>query len=157
MKDLVKNSIEARKNAFFASYDIKNKDILNKIEDLFNRINELGEKCNDITEFESEFANSPLNQEYINLFTEIATTCSPEGTVENESTGELIMDEITNEIKDQADSATHYIKRQANQEVYDKVRDIPGVGEVLEVKQYMDLFGRFKKKKDSEDEENEEK
>ena len=35
-----------------------------------------------------------------------------------------------------------------HQEVYDKARDIPILDEVLEVKQYADFFGRFKKKKD---------
>lgn len=33
----------------------------------------LGAKCKDVGEFETEFAKSPLNQRYLDLFTEIAT------------------------------------------------------------------------------------
>lgn len=158
MDELIKNSIKTRKDALFNSYDIKEKSILNKIEDLFNRINQLGEKCSDANEFETEFANSSLNQEYLNLFTEVATTCKPKNlsnntdySYDNSISGDEILEDVTDVIKDQADSAINYTKRQVNQEVYDKVRNIPLVGEALEIKQYKDFFGRFKKKKDNED------
>ena len=77
MNDLVKASIEGRKNAIFSAYDITEQSIIDKIEDLFKRINEFGETCTDSMDFESKFASSELNQEYVELFTEIATKCKP--------------------------------------------------------------------------------
>ena len=72
MDNIIKQSIEGRKNAIFNSYEVTDKVMINKIDDLFNRINDFGEKYNDVGTFESEFANSPLNNEYINIFTELA-------------------------------------------------------------------------------------
>ncbi|MBR6965400.1 hypothetical protein IKH83_03770 [Candidatus Saccharibacteria bacterium] len=70
----IKTAIEGRKSAFFSAYDITDKDIKAKIDDLFARITEFGKTCKDYTDFETQFATSPLNQEYISLFTEVATT-----------------------------------------------------------------------------------
>lgn len=153
MNDLVKNSIEARKTAIFNGYDIKDDTILDKINSLFSKINDFGENCVDSTDFETKFASSELNQEYINLFTEIATKCSPKTyeTTQNSdinSDGQYVLEDITSEIKYQAESAIQPLRTQARQEVYDKVRDIPVVGDVLNVKQHIDFFSRFKKKKD---------
>lgn len=159
MNDIVKNSIEARKNAIINGYIIKDTDILNRIDFLFSKINELGENCADNADFESKFASSELNQEYINLFTEIATKCNPKTyeTIQNadiKSDAEYVLDDIASEIKYQAESAVQPLRTQARQEAYDKVRDIPVVGDVLNVKQHIDFFSRFKKKKDK-DEKNE--
>ncbi len=69
----IKTAIDSRKSAFFSAYYIKDKAILKKIDDLFARIEEFGKTCSDYTDFEAKFAASPLNQEYIALFTEVAT------------------------------------------------------------------------------------
>ena len=72
MDNIVKQSIESRKNAVLAAYKIEDKKYLDKIDNLFNRINELGETCSDSMDFETKLASSPLNQEYIDLFTELS-------------------------------------------------------------------------------------
>ena len=161
MNDLVKTSIESRKNAIFSAYDIKDQSIIDKMEDLFRRINELGESCKDSMDFESKFASSELNQEYINLFTEIATKCPPivRQTEERhvKSDAECIAEDIASEIKYQVKDATLPLRRQMRQEAYDKARNTPIICEIMEAKQYADFFGRFKKKKKDKDKEENEK
>ena len=157
MNDIVKANIEARKNAILGAYEIKEQDLLDSINDLFNRINELGESCSECGEFESKFASSSLNQEYIDIFTKIVTTCSPitreTETVRVKTTGEEIADEVASELKYQLEDATMPIRRELRQEAYDQVRDIPIVGDALNIKQHVDFFSRFKKKKNEDDEE----
>ena len=109
-------------------------------------------------DFENKFASSQLNQEYIQLFTEIATKCTPiarqtEGNRHIKSDGEYIMEDIASEIKYQAKNATEPIRRQMRQETYNATRNMPVIGEILEAKQYYDFFSRFKKKKNNKDEE----
>ena len=153
MNDLVKTSIEGRKNAIFNAYEIKEQSILEKIEDLFNRINEFGESCNDSTDFETKFASSSLNQEYINLFTQIATTCTAKNYTTTNNTNvksdeQYAKEELESDLRYAVDEATMPIRRQVRQEVYDEVRDIPVVGDALNIKQHIDFFGRFRKKKE---------
>ena len=156
MNDLVKTSIEGRKNAIFSAYDITDQNTIGKIEDLFSRINELGETCTDSMDFESKFASSQLNQEYIQLFTEIAKNCKPivrdsQGNRRVKSDGEYIAEEVASEIRYQARNATEPIRRQARQEVYDKARNTPVIGDIMYAKQLTDFFGRFKKKKEKDE------
>ena len=151
MNDIVKSSIEARRNAFTNAYNITDEALIKKISELFNRINELGESCSDASEFETKFASSQLNQEYMDLFTEVATSSTPiiyESTSSVKSDEDYIKEEIDSELKYQADSLSQPIRRELNQKAYDKVRDIPVVGNVLDVKQKVGFFSRFKKNKD---------
>lgn len=161
MNDVVKISIDGRKNAIFSAYDIKDQSIINKIEDLFRRINELGETCKDSMDFESKFASSELNQEYIQLFTEIATKC-PQIVRQTEerhvkSDAECIAEDVASEIRYQVKDATLPLRRQVHEEALKTARNTPIIGEIMEAKQYADFFGRFKKKKkDKEEKENKE-
>ena len=153
MNDMVKTSISARKDSLFTAYDIKDEELLKKIEDLFKRIEKFGESCKDAADFETKFATDPLNQEYINLFTEVATKCTAKNIAHAEaqdvkSDAEYILDDVASELKYQAESATSAVRHQAYQEAYDKVRDIPGIGQAMEIKQHIDFFGRFGKKKE---------
>ena len=156
MNDLVKTSIDGRKNAIFSAYNVTDQSIIDKINELFSRINEFGESCTDNMDFETKFATSPLNQEYIGLFTEIATTCTPivreveERQVQSDE--EYRREEIKSEIRYQAREATLPARRQMHEETLKAARNAPVIGEVLEAKQYMDLFGRFKKKKKDKEE-----
>lgn len=45
---------------------------MKKIDDLFGEIEKLGTECKDVSEFENKFAASPLNQKYMDIFTELA-------------------------------------------------------------------------------------
>ena len=161
MNDLVKTSIESRKTAIFNGYEITDENLINKIEELFKRINEFGETCTDNMDFETKFATSQLNQEYINLFTEIATTC-PQKSVQNvenreiKSDAQYVLEDVGSEIKYQVDSATMPMRRQMREEAERTARNTPVVGEIMEAKQYADLFGKFFKKKKKDDDEEEE-
>ena len=93
-------------------------------------------------EFETAFASSPLCSEYSNLFVQIMNTESTTdgvAPVQEESTEYTIQDEL----KDDMERA---VRRRARQDAYDKVRDIPVVGQAMEVKQHFDFFNRFRKK-----------
>lgn len=152
MNELIKASIDGRRNAFFTAYDIKNEDTLKKIEELFQKIEEFGSSCTDSMDFENKFASSPLNQEYIDLFTLVATTETAKN-IESEpnhvkSDAEYIADEVVSDVKYIADDLTMPARRKARQEAYDKARDIPVLGEAMTAKQHFDFFSRFKKNKD---------
>ena len=159
MNDLVKNSIEGRKNAIFNAYNITEQSMIEKIENLFKRMNEFGENCKDSMDFENKFASSELNQEYIQLFTEIATTCTQivrqnEENRHVKSDAEYIAEDIAGEIRYQTRNATEPIRRQIRQETETAARNMPIIGDILTAKQHIDLFNKFKKKKKgNEDEE----
>ena len=146
MNDIVRMSINARKDALYNGYEIDDDLLKNKIEDLFSRINEFGEECNE-NDFETKFASSTLNQEYINLFTEIATKCkakvyeSNNEVIEDKSIGEEIADDLAFEAKE----TIQPIKGRIVREAIDQARDIPGVGEAIDIKNKLGFFGRFKK------------
>ena len=152
MDSIVKQSIEARKQAFTNAYKIEDQNILDKIDELFNRINELGETCSDASDFEMKFASSSLNQEYISLFTEFATTCEPityESDNSNvQSTKDYILEDARMEAKLAFEDVTMPARHTAREEFDSQMRDIPVVGDVIQAKQTFDLFKKFKKNKD---------
>ena len=153
MNNLVKSSIDARKNAIFNGYEITEQTILDKIDEVFKKINEFGENCVDSADFETKFASSPLNQEYISLFTEVATNCKQKTIESNDNSNiktdeEYILEDIESEMIYQVENATQPLRRQITQEAFDEARDIPVVGDILNAKQHIDFFSRFKKKKD---------
>lgn len=160
MNDMVKNTIDARKNAFYSAYNIVDESLKNKIEELFARIYEFGESCQDAMDFETKFASSPLNQEYINLFTEVASNSEPvqytgDNQVEAKSTSQQVLDEVKSDIDYAIKDATLPARRAARQAAYDTARDIPVVGEIMTAKQHIDFFARFRKKKEKDEEEEE--
>lgn len=160
MNDLVKNSIDSRKAAVLNAYKITDENLLKKLDDLFERINQFGETCTDAMDFESRFATSELNQEYIALFTEIAS-CSEQIVYEAQvdptikSDKEKLLDDVESELKYQVDELTMPARRIARQEAYDAARNTPIIGDIMNVKQHVDLFGglinlRKSKKKEKE-------
>ena len=153
MNDLVKTSIEGRKNAIFNSYNITDQSIIEKIENLFRRISEFGESCKDNLDFENKFASSSLNQEYIQLFTEIATTCTqtvkqPTENRHVKSDKEYAVEEVKSEIRYQTRNVTEPIRREIRQETYNVTRNMPIIGDILTAKQHIDLFNKFKRRKE---------
>lgn len=141
MNEMVKNSIEARRNAIFSSYDIKDPGLLDRIEEFFNRLNEFGAKYDDITKFETDFAASPLGKEYGELFMIINSTLNPEEEVDE---GKELLEEAAGDV-------TRYAKRTVKEDLASKARSTPIIGDIMEAKQYHDLFGKFKKKKDDDE------
>ena len=142
MNEILRPSIESRKNALFSAYDIKDPGNLEAINNYFKKLEEFAKDYNDVMEFETSFASSPLCSEYSNLFVQIMNTESTTdgvAPVQEESTEYTIQDEL----KDDMERA---VRRRARQDAYDKVRDIPVVGQAMEAKQHFDFFNRFRKK-----------
>ena len=141
MNDVKTACVESRRNAILPMIEGKGEAIKQMVDNFFKRLEKFADECSDVTDFETKFATSELATEYAELFTTVMNDGSEEP--EEKSIGQ----EVAEELKD---DVTHAVKRQARQEAYDKARDIPGVGEALEVKQYADFFGRFRRKKDDE-------
>ena len=140
MNEMVKNSIDARKNAIFSTYEVTNDKLKKEIDELFDRIYEYGKDMKDQTEFESKFPTSPLNQEYIDMFTKVAQSSPMVQDLKNQNNvvsdvGNMVLDEAEMEL----DSLTHPMRHQAYQKANDAIRDIPVVGDLLTVKQHVDL------------------
>ena len=158
MDKLIKQSIDARKNAFSASYKI-DAEMQKRVDALFADINKLGEKCKDAGEFETEFQKSPLNQKYLDLFTEIATKCAPNAAapeVDTSNIGKAIAGGVAagalESVADDALSKAVPTRAAVHQKAYDEVRKIPGVGDAIDVAEKASygahlskLFGRKKK------------
>ncbi len=141
MDDAIKMSIDGRKNAIINTYELNDQQ-KKEVDDLFARIEALGKESKDSSDFETKLANSPLNQEYIDLFTKLATD-----NISNAATkDDIVTDTAKSVIRKAVGNEIPTTKAAAHQKVYDAARDIPGVGEVLEIKQYADLFGSFRKK-----------
>ena len=144
MDKLIKQSIDARKNAFSASYKI-DAEMQKKIDALFVEIDKLGEKCKDAGEFEAEFSKSPLNQKYMDLFTEIAMKCATKNAVKGAAAS------VAQSAAEQALRNIVPTRAAVHQKVYDEARSIPGVGDAIDVAEKASYAGHlaklFKKKK----------
>ena len=90
-----------------------------KIDELFARIEEFGKTCKDYADFETQFASSPLNQEYINLFTEVATTSKSkmqpvdDTPKDTRSDAEILADEALDDARFAVKEATSPLRHQA--------------------------------------------
>ena len=153
----IKQSIDSRKDAFAASFKI-DAETQKKIDALFGEIEKLGDGCGDVGEFEAEFAKSPLNQKYLDLFTEVASTCSPKAAAPKVSMGEVGKMVVAGTAAGVAESAAddalrHVVPTRAavHQRVHDEVQDIPVVGDAVDAAEkagYVGhLAGLFRKKK----------
>lgn len=154
MNEMVKNAIISRKESIYAYYEIEDIEQKEKIENLFNRIMEFGKKYDDNLKFETDFATSELNQEYIDLFTELSKVCKPKEikqTVDDNSKGygvkDAVIDTIETEIELNIRDKTMPYRRKVREETMSKLRGMPVIGDLLYMKQLKDFFGRFKKKK----------
>ena len=144
MDKIIKQSIDARKAAYANSFEI-DAEMQKKIDALFSEIEKLGEKCKDAGEFEAEFSKSPLNQKYLDLFTEIATKSVTKNAVKGAAVGA---------VQSAAEQALRNVVPTAavHQKAYDEVRKIPGVGDAINIAEKASygahlakLFGRKKK------------
>ena len=151
MDQYIRQSIDARKNAFSASFEIGT-EMQKKIDTLFKEIEKLGAECKDVGDFEAKFAASPLNQKYLDLFTEIATG----------SAGQKAAKQT---VKSMASGAAEGVIRNAvggvvptrasvNQKISDEVRGVPVLGDAIDIGQKASyamhlgkMFGARKKKK----------
>ena len=151
MNDQIKLSIDGRRTAFANSYELT-PEAEAKITDLFKEIEALGKSCKDSADFEAKLAASPLNQKYISLFTELAQTCKSKlAPVSNTDTepqptkGEVAADLLKNDLEMAADGTVQHFRGRAYRTAHDKARDIPVVGDTIDLKNKIDFFSRFKK------------
>lgn len=151
MDDQIKLSIDGRRAAFANAYELT-PEAESKVANLFKDIEALGKSCKDSADFEAKLAASPLNQQYINLFTEIAQTCkskltdTPDPVLPPEQTaGDIAADLAKTEAELAIDGTVQHFRGRAYRAAYDKARDVPGVGDAISVRNKIDLLKRFKK------------
>ena len=153
MDEYVQNSINVRRSTIYDNYHNVPPEIEAKINDIFERMMEFGEKYTDVLEFENDFALSDLNNEYIAIFTDLATVNGP-GTVSfkdsafnpknysdvdlKEMAKDTIKQDIKYHIKDTIVAKRHETAIERDQ----ALREIPIVGEVIQAKRTMDTLGR---------------
>ena len=144
MDKLIKQSIDSRRDAIRNSFEI-DAGAQKKIDALFVEIDKLGEKCKDVGEFEAEFSKSPLNQKYMDLFTEIATKSATKNAVKGAAVGA---------VQSAAEQALRNVvptRAAIHQKAYDAARDVPVLGDAIDIAEktsYLGHFGKlFKKKK----------
>lgn len=166
MDQYIKQSIQSRKEAIFNAYEV-GADGKKKIEALFTEIEKLGAKCKDVGEFESEFASSPLNQKYLDLFTEIATSMPAKGGAgakagtngesKGKTIGKMVAGGVATGVADravnQAAQAVLPTRAAVRQKASDELRKVPVLGDALDIGQKASyaahlgkLFGGRKKK-----------
>ena len=135
MDEYIKQSIEGRKNAIGVTYEVS-VEMQEKIDALFGEIEKLGAKCKDVGDFEAQFAVSPLNQKYLDLFTEVATSSQAK---------------VTAPKVDKSGIAKMVARAAVHQKAYDEVRKVPGLRNAIDVSEKvgyaMHLGKLFKKKK----------
>lgn len=153
----MKQSIESRKNAIFAAYDVKG-ELLKKVEALFAEMEKLGASCKDVGDFEAKLAGSPLNQKYLDLFTEIATNSTAKvaapkasGTGVGKMVAGGIVAGVAESTAEQALRKVVPTRASVNQKVTDAVRSVPVIGDAIDIGQkasYAAHLGKlFRKKK----------
>lgn len=160
MDKYIKQSIDSRKNAISAIYEVS-AETNKRIDKLFDEIEKLGAKCKDVGEFEAKFAASPLNQQYLDLFTEVATNSQAKVAAPKVSKGEIgkmvvggTAAGIAESAADQAINNVVPTRAAVNQKISDTVRSVPVVGDAVDIGQKASyvahlgkLFGGRKEKK----------
>ena len=89
----------------------------------------------DVADFEAKFQNSELAMEYTNLFVEISKSnieLEKEKVLESMYSGEQIVDDMTRKAR-----------KDIQYESEKQVRDLTVIGDVLTVKQHLDLFKKY--------------
>lgn len=159
MDEYIKQSIEGRKNAIGATYEVS-AEMQKKIDALFGEIEKLGAKCKDVGDFEAQFAASPLNQKYLDLFTEVATNSQAKATapkVDKSGIAKMVAGGtalgVAESALDQAVNNVVPTRAAVNQEVTDAVRKTPVIGDAMDIAEKAGyaahlgkLFGKKRKK-----------
>ena len=157
MDKYVKQSIDARRDAIFDAYNVGAGE-RKKIDAVFAEMEKLAAKCGDVQEFEAKLAKSPVNQKYLDLFTEIATSSQPKAAAPKASMKEVgkmvaggTMAGIAESAAEQALREVVPTRAAVHQKVSDKMRSVPVVGDIVDAGQkasYLGHLGKlFRKKK----------
>ena len=139
MDEYIKQSIEGRKNAIGATYEVST-EMQKKIDALFGEIEKLGGKCKDVGDFEAKFAASPLNQKYLDLFTEVVTNSQTKATapkIDKSGIAKMVAGGtalgVAESALDQAVNNVVPTRAAVNQEVTDAVRKTPVIGDAMDI------------------------
>ncbi len=164
MDEYIKQSIDSRKQAMFNTYEVGAGE-KKKIDALFSEIEKLGRQCKDVGEFEAEFNKSPLNQQYLDLFTEVATSSKVKSAIvddakakstKKQTVGKMVAEGMVEGAADnalrQAKDAVLPTRAAVHQEAHDALQKVPVVGDAMDIGQKAGyamhlgkLFGRKKK------------
>ena len=149
MNEYVKQSIDGRKLAFSSAYELTD-TYKKKVDELFKRIEDFGKDCTDAMDFETKFAASPLNKEYTDLFTEVASNCKyilppPVDNPDVKSDKEYLRDEAISDAKYLAKDLTMPARRAAREEFDKKMRDTP-LGKIEQASNTASVFRRLFRK-----------
>ena len=151
MDSNIKKSINVRKDAFAANFKI-DAGMQKKIDALFTEIEKLGEKCKDAGEFEAEFSKSPLNQKYLDLFTEVATKGQAKASAPKVSKSEVVKTVAKGTVAGAAESAVDQAidnvmptRAAVHQEVSDAARRVPVLGDAIDIGQKASYLGHLGK------------
>ncbi|RYC74924.1 hypothetical protein [Candidatus Nanosyncoccus alces] len=160
MDEYIKQSISTRRDAIEAFYGA-GAEGKKKVAGLFDEIEELGDKCKDVGEFEAEFAKSPLNQKYLDLFTELSIVgagASGGGMAGNCASAVVdgVMEGVADRALDEAKRAVLPTRAAVHQKAYDEVRKVSGLGDAIDIGEKasyaMHLGKLFKSRKKKQDE-----
>ena len=161
MSEGIRASIQVRWDTIITYYDV-NGAVKAKVEDYFARLEQFSLTCTDQADFEQKFAASPLNQEYMDLFAELAPYVkrSPEDKTNARDVAKTAaLDFIGSNVAGRA-------KREAKSLIINNVSDdvsnwmiykenmIPGVSELKTVDNIAEMTGikkLFRKKEKSND------
>ena len=149
MNKNIEQSIKARKSAIEANLKL-DAEGKKKVEELFSEIEKLGAKCKDVGEFETEFSKSPLNQKYMNLFTELATKTAGAGATVAKSVAGGIVGGLADRALNEAKNSVLPTRAAVHQKVSDAARSVPVLGDAIDAGQkasYLGHLGRLFKKK----------
>lgn len=155
MNDIVKQCVDGRKMAFSSAYELTD-TYKEKVDELFKRIEDFAKDINDAMEFETNFAASPLNKEYTDLFTEVAANCKyilppPVDNPDVKSDAEYYRDEAISDAKYIAKDLTMPARRAAREAFDSKMRDTP-LGKIEQASNTAWVVKRLFGKKNNNDE-----
>ena len=153
MHSEIQKSIDTRRSSLFEYYNLPD-EAQKKADELFVRVEQFGSECEDQADFETRFATSLLNTEYINLFTEFAEFVkTPEGTMTvEEQQKETAKTVAESAVKHQIESE---VRKQVLNALPDEVSDlyihgaykIPILGDILREMNKIHLFKKIRHKK----------
>ena len=111
----IQKSIDTRRAAFTDYYQLPAK-ALTKLDELFGRIEEFGAQFTDQTEFEKKFAESPLQQEYMQMFSDNVKYFKREKVEGMPSMAEIAAEAAVGQV-------TSHTKQMAERELHKQVLD----------------------------------
>ena len=136
MDEYILNAIDIRKKSISEYYEVKDSKILAEIDQLFSEINNLGALSKDVSDFEDKFANSELNNKYMDLLTKISLNCPLKSDYKEKAfEKEDVKDYLKQEVKEEAEyiaktgafNAASAVDRELG--VTEKIRDTPILGD----------------------------